>query len=79
MELGPDKNLGEVVTTTTGEGDALKTIYVSGGLRIENLTGAELPAAGGIGTTLFYIGGGVLVAAAGILLITKKRMASEEE
>lgn len=79
VELGPDKNLGEVVTTTTGEGDALKTIYVSGGLRIENLTGAELPSTGGMGTTLFYIGGGVLVAAAGILLITKKRMASEEE
>lgn len=52
--------------------------YVSGGLRIINLSGLELPHTGGMGTTLFYVVGGVLVVGAGILLIVKKRMKNEE-
>lgn len=48
--------------------------YVSGGVQVINLTGAELPSTGGIGTTIFYIVGGVLAAGAVILLITKRRM-----
>ena len=42
-----------------------------------NQKGASLPSAGGIGTTLFYLGGGALVAVAGVMLITKKRMTKE--
>ena len=34
----------------------------------------ELPATGGIGTTLFYVIGGGLMAVAAVLLVTKKRM-----
>lgn len=48
--------------------------YVSGGIEVENLTGAELPATGGMGTTIFYAVGGVLLAGSAILFITKKRM-----
>lgn len=44
---------------------------------VVNLTGAELPETGGMGTTLFYVVGGLLVVGAGILLITKKRMGAE--
>ncbi len=45
---------------------------------IVNLTGAELPGTGGIGTTIFYVAGAVLVLAAVVLLITKKRMSSSK-
>lgn len=48
--------------------------YVSGGVEVENLTGAELPSTGGIGTTIFYTVGGLLVIGAGVLLVVKKRM-----
>lgn len=41
---------------------------------ISNNTGAELPGAGGIGTTIFYVLGSVLVLGAVVLLVTKKRM-----
>ena len=43
-----------------------------------NNKGAELPATGGIGTTIFYIVGAVLVLGAVVLLVTKKRMGSSE-
>lgn len=42
-----------------------------------NVSGAELPSTGSIGTTIFYIAGGILVVAAIVLLITKKRMSTE--
>ena len=45
---------------------------------VKNLTGAELPETGGMGTTLIYTVGGILCFAALVLLITKKRMASEQ-
>lgn len=44
---------------------------------VANLTGAELPETGGMGTTLFYAVGGLLVVGAGVLLIVKKRMGAE--
>lgn len=39
-----------------------------------NNSGAELPATGGIGTTIFYIIGAILVIGAGVLLVTRRRM-----
>ncbi len=42
-----------------------------------NQSGAELPATGGVGTTLFYIIGGAMAVGAAVLLVTKKRMSSE--
>lgn len=46
--------------------------------QVINLTGAELPETGGIGTTIFYTMGALLVVSAGILLVAKKRMACAE-
>ena len=42
---------------------------------VPNKTGSELPATGGIGTTMFYIVGSVLVIGAAVVLISKRRMA----
>ena len=47
-------------------------------VKVQNMTGAELPSTGGIGTTIFYVLGGILVVGAGILLVVKKRMSSEK-
>lgn len=53
---------------------------VTGDTQIEvlNQSGTELPATGGMGTTIFYVVGGVLMAGAAILLITKKKMSNEQ-
>lgn len=56
--------------------EAIKTIVVTPvGAEVINNAGVELPATGGIGTTIFYVVGGVLVVAAGVLLVVKKRTA----
>ena len=41
---------------------------------IINTKGVELPATGGMGTTIFYVIGAILVLGAGILLVTRRRM-----
>ena len=41
---------------------------------VQNMTGPQLPATGGMGTKLFYVLGTILVLGAGVLLITKRRM-----
>ena len=41
---------------------------------VVNKTGTELPATGGIGTTIFYIVGACLVIGAGVVLVTRRRM-----
>ena len=41
---------------------------------IENKSGAQLPATGGIGTTIFYILGGVLLVGAAVMLVARRRM-----
>jgi len=41
---------------------------------IPNTKGVELPATGGMGTTIFYVVGVILVLGAGILLVTRRRM-----
>lgn len=61
-----------IATIRYGEGS-------TGEVRVENKTGTELPATGGIGTKIFYIVGGLLVVAAAILLITRKRMGKTED
>ena len=43
---------------------------------LKNTKGVELPATGGMGTTIFYVIGTVLVLGAGILLVTRRRMDS---
>lgn len=78
-------NLDATVTSeekTEGEGEnqTTKIVYtVAGGVHVENLTGAELPETGGIGTTIFYIVGGLLAVGAGVLLVTKKKMGADDE
>ncbi len=41
---------------------------------VPNASGTELPATGGIGTTIFYILGSLLVVGCGIVLVSRKRM-----
>ncbi|MBR0217979.1 MAG: isopeptide-forming domain-containing fimbrial protein [Clostridia bacterium] len=42
-------------------------------LEIENKAGAELPATGGIGTTIFYVSGLIMVLGASIILVSRRR------
>lgn len=44
---------------------------------VANNTGVELPATGGMGTTIFYVVGSILVLVAVVLLVTKKRMSNK--
>lgn len=57
------------------EDDIAKIEVTPVGAEVINNAGVELPATGGIGTTIFYVVGGVLVVAAGVLLVVKKRTA----
>ena len=83
-ETDPDKmtaDADKVTVTTDAEGNVTKTFYKNAINHTEdvlNLTGAELPETGGIGTTIFYTLGGLLVVGAGILLVVKKRMGVAE-
>lgn len=43
---------------------------------VVNLTGAELPSTGGVGTTMFYVIGTICVLGAGVLLVVRRRMAA---
>ena len=70
-----DEN-GNVVDETT----QTSVVYTNENLAasvifVVNKAGAELPATGGMGTTMFYIFGGTMMMAAVVLLVTKKRMA----
>lgn len=53
------------------------SIWQSGGLKVENKTGTELPATGGTGTKIFYVVGSVMALGAVVLLVTKRRMSSK--
>ena len=79
--------LKDYTITVTPPGNASKfTTTISGSQVLEsvsgtdittsakNVKGVELPATGGIGTTIFYVIGSVLVLGAGILLVTRRRM-----
>lgn len=74
-------NKTENTTAVTGEPttEAPLGTWTSGGYKIVNLTGAELPSTGGIGTTIFYVVGGLLVIGAGVMLVTKKRVSDQEQ
>lgn len=72
-------NLDATVTGTNLEAATpVLGTWTAGGVQVINLTGAELPETGGIGTTIFYTLGGLLVVGAGILLVVKKRMGAAE-
>lgn len=47
--------------------------------KIPNEKGTQLPATGGMGTTIFYVAGAVLLLGAGVVLVTKKRAENSEE
>ena len=54
----------------TVEADATAAVEIT----VENNSGSELPATGGIGTTIFYVFGALLVIGAGVVLVTRRRM-----
>ena len=60
------------------DGEGNEVLIVANPVKVQNMTGAELPSTGGIGTTIFYVLGGILVVGAGIMLVVKKRMSSEK-
>lgn len=64
----------EVVITGATKGEDYKTVLV----KIQNLSGTQLPSTGGMGTTIFYVLGSVLVLGAVVLLVTKKRMSTKD-
>lgn len=47
--------------------------------KVKNLSGAELPEAGGMGTTLIYLMGAVLVLGAGTVLVLRRRTGKDME
>ncbi len=66
---------GETVENKT---DATEISLIKTAL-VPNEKGAQLPATGGIGTTIFYVAGAILLLGAGVLLVTKKRAEGGEE
>ena len=82
VEVGEGKDWTATIipgTEANGDTPATPATWERGGVRVVNLTGAELPSTGGIGTTIFYIVGGLLAVGAGVLLVTKKKMGADEE
>lgn len=71
-EDGAD-NITSVEKNNVTKIDLKKTVDVP------NEKGTQLPATGGIGTTIFYVVGTVLLLGAGVLLVTKKRAESNDE
>lgn len=69
-----DGTITETSSTTTTEVTYTNNNYAVTPVAVVNLTGAELPSTGGMGTTIFYIIGGICVLGAAVLLITKRRM-----
>lgn len=69
---------GNTTTITYGHGDTLVNSIRVDEVAVLNSKGAELPATGGIGTTIFYVLGSILVAGAVVLLVARKRMHDAE-
>ena len=60
------------VNSKTGTGDGVNVVEIT--KEVVNLTGAELPSTGGIGTVLFVSIGSLIVLSFGVLLVTKLRL-----
>jgi LPXTG-motif cell wall-anchored protein len=66
--------------TMTNEGPTTsKSTINEDSFEVKNTAGVELPATGGIGTTIFYILGSILVIGAGVILVARRRMGSIQE
>ena len=66
--------------TMTNEGPTTtKSTINNDSFEVKNTAGVELPATGGIGTTIFYILGSILVIGAGVILVARRRMGSIQE
>ena len=64
----------EISITSNSDAVVENNKYTRGGLQVINLTGAELPETGGMGTVLFLTIGSIMVLGFGVLLVTKLRM-----
>lgn len=62
--------LADPIEVTVGEAEKANVTVTQG---VENSTGTELPATGGIGTTIFTVTGAILMIGAAVLFLTKKR------
>jgi len=72
--------IGENTYTATNKGPTTTTSSsTTQSTELKNVAGAELPATGGIGTTIFYILGSILVIGAGVILVARRRMGSIQE
>ena len=66
----------ESTVTVSGTNDKYDLVqYTNNLVTITNITGAELPSTGGMGTVLFLTIGSLMVLGFGVLLVTKLRMA----
>ena len=66
----------ESTVTVSGTNDEYDLVnYTKNLVTITNITGAELPSTGGMGTVLFLTIGSLMVLGFGVLLVTKLRMA----
>ena len=66
----------ESTVTVSGTNDEYDLVdYTDNLVTITNITGAELPSTGGMGTVLFLTIGSLMVLGFGVLLVTKLRMA----
>ena len=64
--------------TVSGTNDKYDLVqYTNNLVTITNITGAELPSTGGMGTTLFVVIGSLLAIASAVIFVTNKRIAKE--
>lgn len=66
----------ETVTSTSTQIEEYNTALeaAAGFKTVKNYKGTEMPATGGIGTTILYTLGGILVVGAGVLLVARRKM-----
>ncbi len=65
---------GQTVVELTGDNISQTVVDNTIVISISNEPGAELPHAGGIGTTLFYIFGAMLTLGCSVFLISRRRL-----
>lgn len=69
-----DANNNATVTAINPEENQGLVNSITGGLHVINLTGAEMPSTGGIGTILFVVIGSIMMIGCGVLLVAKLRI-----